>query len=70
MLLSCFAYVLNITEVFLFVNSQQNFDAVRVENAEDIVVEEIATDMETDEVYTPSVFSMNEAEPKVSLVFR
>jgi hypothetical protein len=36
----------------------------------DIVGEKTATDMQTEEVYMPSAFSISEAKAKVSLVYR
>jgi hypothetical protein len=39
---------------------------MRIGNAVDIMGEEIASAMHTDEVYTPPAYSRNEVEPHVS----
>jgi hypothetical protein len=54
----------------LFVTLQQDIDAVGVENAVGNVGEETSIEMQAAGVYTPSPYSINEVEPKVSLVFR
>jgi hypothetical protein len=53
----------------LFVILQQNSDTVKLENDDDLS-EKDAIDMQTGNVYTPSAFSISEAERKVSLVCR
>jgi hypothetical protein len=59
----------------LFVILLQNRDTVKVDDDDDDdddddLSEKYAIDMQTEEVYTPSAFSISEAEPKVSYVCR
>jgi hypothetical protein len=49
---------------------QHNMDQIKVENDVDSLSEEDSSGMKTDDVYMSSAFSIKEAEPEVSLVFR
>jgi hypothetical protein len=51
----------------LFITSQQNHVAVKVED--DVVIEENSIDVKTDEFHAPSACSVKEVEPKVSFGF-
>jgi hypothetical protein len=50
----------------LFITLQHCVDAVRIGNAVDIMGEEISSDVQSDDVYTPSAYPINEVEPQVS----
>lgn len=50
----------------MFVTLQQYVYAIRIENAVDIMGKEIASAMQTDDVYTLPAYSINEVQPKVS----
>jgi hypothetical protein len=53
-----------------FIILQPNIDIIKVENDADIQSEGGSIGMETEEVHIPSAFSVKEAEPKVSHIFR
>jgi hypothetical protein len=54
-------------EWFLFYNFQQSVDRIKVENDVDYLSE--GDSMNTDDIYTPSASSIQNAEPEVSPVF-
>jgi hypothetical protein len=51
----------------LILNLQQNTDTIKLENDMDIVTDEECFGIKFDEVYIPSVFSVDEAESEVRL---
>ena len=51
----------------LLIILQQNTDIIKVENDMDIVTEEDSIGIKFDEVYIPSAFCVEKAEPEVSL---
>jgi hypothetical protein len=54
--------------MFQFIILQQDVDRIKVENDVDVPSEEDSSGVKTDEVYSPSTFSIKMAEPQVSLV--
>jgi hypothetical protein len=56
--------------IFFFTILQQNVDEMKVESSVGNLSEEDSIDMKSEEIYTPSAFSVNETKPEVSLGFR
>jgi hypothetical protein len=66
--ISSFTYEYYAKSYCLFIILQQNIDLIKVENEADVQSED-SIDIQTDEVCTPTAFTIKMAEPKVSLVF-